>query len=112
MGLNAGFPGATIRQTWGTNAALNGRRVDAPFETFGPKPGLMTMTNRDVFAVSWQGGGGYGDPRERDPERVRLDALRGYISREAAERDYAVVLRDDLTVDVKATEALRAGRAA
>jgi N-methylhydantoinase B len=105
MGLNAGFPGATIRQTWGTNAALNGRRVDAPFETFGPKPGLMTMTNRDVFAVSWQGGGGYGDPLERDVDAVAKDIVEGSVSAQAALTIYGVVYRDG--VDRPATDSLR-----
>jgi N-methylhydantoinase B len=58
------------------------------------------------------GGGGYGDPGERDPERVRNDVLRGYVSREAAASDYAVALHDDLSIDAEATKALRAGRTA
>ena len=39
------------------------------------------------------GGGGYGDPRERDPERVRMDVVNGYVSIEAAARDYGVAVR-------------------
>lgn len=38
------------------------------------------------------GGGGYGDPFERDPERVLEDVINGYVSIEAAERDYGVVV--------------------
>ena len=53
------FPGATIRQTWGKGAATEGRLTDGEWSVFPPKPGLMLMTNRDVFAVSWQGGGGW-----------------------------------------------------
>jgi N-methylhydantoinase B len=34
------------------------------------------------------GGGGFGDPRERDPERIERDVRLGYVTREAAERDY------------------------
>jgi N-methylhydantoinase B len=34
------------------------------------------------------GGGGFGDPLERDPERVERDVRLGYVTREAAERDY------------------------
>ena len=34
------------------------------------------------------GGGGFGDPRERDPERVARDVRLGYVTPEAAERDY------------------------
>ena len=54
--------------------------------------------------------GGYGPPGERDPEHVRTDVRDGYVSREAAERDYDVVLDDALAVDVAATERLRASR--
>ncbi len=39
------------------------------------------------------GGGGYGDPRTRDPERVRDDVVNGYVSIEGAARDYGVVVR-------------------
>jgi N-methylhydantoinase B len=39
------------------------------------------------------GGGGYGDPRTRDPQRVLADVVNGYISIEAAARDYGVVVR-------------------
>jgi len=34
------------------------------------------------------GGGGYGPPAERDPEAVRRDVREGYVSGEAARRDY------------------------
>ncbi len=55
------------------------------------------------------GGGGYGSPRERDPERVRADVERGYVTREAARDQYGVALRDDLSVDAGQTAQLRAG---
>lgn len=106
MGLNGGYPGATIRQTWGRNAAQAGRRVDAEFEVFGPKPGLMTMTNRDVFAVSWQGGGGYGDPLDRDIEAVADDIRKGAVSEQAARVVYGVVHKGG--VDQAASRNLRA----
>lgn len=57
-----------------------------------------------------QGGGGYGDPLERDPEQVRFDARNGFISLEAAEKMYGVVLntKSELyEVDYEATEKLR-----
>jgi N-methylhydantoinase B len=49
------------------------------------------------------GGGGWGDPLERDPALVRNDVIEEFISRDAAARDYGVVLRDDLTLDEAAT---------
>ena len=39
------------------------------------------------------GGGGYGDPRERDPRQVLADVVDGYVSIEAAEREYGVRIR-------------------
>ena len=104
-GLAGGWPGATIRQTWGKGAAKDGRRVDGEWTVFPPKPGLMLMTNRDVFAVSWQGGGGYGDPLERDPDVVVRDVAGGAVSIAAAETIYGVMCRDGL--DVAGTEARR-----
>jgi N-methylhydantoinase B len=53
------------------------------------------------------GGGGFGDPSTRDPERVVRDVRLGYISRDAAHRDYKVVLRDDGALDVDATSSAR-----
>jgi N-methylhydantoinase B len=68
------------------------------------------------------GGGGYGDPFERDPEAVLDDVLNGYVSIEAAKRDYGVVVRSTkrpdeqislprhFSVDQAATAELRATR--
>jgi N-methylhydantoinase B len=53
------------------------------------------------------GGGGFGDPRSRDPLRVARDIRLGYVSRGSAERDYAVVVDDDGHLDEAATSRLR-----
>jgi N-methylhydantoinase B len=63
------------------------------------------------------GGGGWGDPLDRDPQAVLDDVLDEYVSVEAAGTDYGVVLTgslEDLTlaVDHTATEELRARRRA
>jgi N-methylhydantoinase B len=44
----------------------------------------------DGFRVITAGGGGYGDPRERDPEAVREDVRDGYVSAEQAREVYGV----------------------
>lgn len=67
------------------------------------------------YEYRYGGGGGWGDPLERDPEKVLEDVLDEYVSVEAAERDYGVVLRGSLeeltlTIDWEATRALRAQR--
>ena len=48
------------------------------------------------------GGGGFGDPAARDPDRVARDVRLGYVTREAAERDYHVALDADGTVRARA----------
>jgi N-methylhydantoinase B len=53
------------------------------------------------------GGGGFGDPATREPERVARDVRLGYISREAAIRDYKVELDDDGALDIEATAQAR-----
>jgi N-methylhydantoinase B len=53
------------------------------------------------------GGGGWGDPLERDPAAVRMDVQEEFISARAAREDYGVVLRDDLSIDQAATAGLR-----
>jgi N-methylhydantoinase B len=63
------------------------------------------------------GGGGWGDPLERDPERVLRDVRDGYVSLAGAARDYGVVVRGDpdedpegLEIDHDATAELRRSR--
>ena len=53
------------------------------------------------------GGGGWGDPLERDAELVRRDVIEDFVSREAADEVYGVVLRDDLSLDAVATDCRR-----
>jgi N-methylhydantoinase B len=61
----------------------------------------------DVLETTFTGGGGYGDPLEREPERVAIDVANDYVSREAAARLYGVALADDGSVDAGETERLR-----
>jgi len=62
------------------------------------------------LSISSAGGGGYGDPRMRDPQCVRNDVRDGLVSLEAARASYGVVLgpAPDFIVDQDATAALRA----
>ena len=61
----------------------------------------------DMLYFNTWGGGGWGDPLERDAELVAADVARGLVSRDGARR-YGVVVADDGSVDAAATEA-RAG---
>lgn len=57
--------------------------------------------------VTW-GGGGWGDPLERDVEAVRLDVARGLVSENAAYEDYGVIVYDDANkIDLEGSIELR-----
>ena len=60
----------------------------------------------DIFRLDTPGGGGLGNPLERDPARVLADVREGYVSRMRAEKDYGVVL-DDGAIDEAATSKAR-----
>ena len=78
-------------------------------------PVLMTEVEKlgrgDVFRHEMAGGGGYGDPLERDPERVLRDVVEDKVSITHAAREYGVVVVGSdarWQLDSAATEALRA----
>jgi len=59
-----------------------------------PNPkALVDLNAADVVYVNLPGGGGYGSPFQRDPEKVRWDVVEGYITPEAAEKNYGVSVR-------------------
>ena len=59
-----------------------------------PNPkALVDLNAADVVHVNLPGGGGYGSPFQRDPEKVRWDVVEGYITPEAAEKNYGVSVR-------------------
>lgn len=106
------------------------RHFTSPWGLFGGKPGaswrllihrlsgeIEEIPGRSIFTIYagesvellGGGGGGYGDPLEREPWRVLEDVLDGKVSPEAAESDYGVLGRNDpFELDVEATEGLRA----
>ena len=67
----------------------------------------LPCSTGDVVTIHTGGGGGFGNPWERDPECVRRDVIAGYITRECAERDYGVVLIDELEIQAHATNRRR-----
>ena len=99
---------------WGVNGGEPGQRstkrlvcVDGT-ETWLPAKceGIQVKEGDLLYFNTW-GGGGWGDPYQRDPELVRHDIERGLVTRAGA-RGYGVVITPGGTVDTAATEAARA----
>jgi N-methylhydantoinase B len=61
----------------------------------------------EAVVILTGGGGGYGDPLERDAALVAQDVREGYVGAASAERDYGVVLAANGAADIAATERLR-----
>ncbi|MGD9033625.1 MAG: hydantoinase B/oxoprolinase family protein [Desulfobacteraceae bacterium] len=70
--------------------------------------GLTQLNPGDVVTMDAAGGGGYGDPLEREMELVESDVIEGYVSIERTREDYGVVIDPETgKVDVAATQKLR-----
>jgi N-methylhydantoinase B len=66
----------------------------------------------DLIRLKTGAGGGYGNPLQRDPQRVISDVVDGYLTVDQAMKDYGVVVDPkSMTLDVAATERSRAGTA-
>ncbi|WP_250495036.1 hydantoinase B/oxoprolinase family protein [Caballeronia sp. GAWG1-1] len=72
---------------------------------------LVVCGPNDVIRLEGCGGGGYGDPYLRDPQKVATDVQRGYLTEAEALAQYGVVVRSGVA-DAQATEAQRAELAA
>ena len=65
----------------------------------------------DRIRIETGGGGGWGHPFDREPERVLADVLGGFVSPEMARAEYGVALTGDgCAIDTAATAALRSTR--
>lgn len=94
---------------YGAAGAMTLYPADGSEPVQAPQFGLMDLPALRYEASS-PGGGGWGDPRDRDPARVLRDVRDGVVSVEAARDIYGVALTPDgRGVDAAATEALRAG---
>lgn len=65
-----------------------------------PIKGFVQAKKGDVYTIYSAGGGGWGNPKERDPEKVRQDVINGIVSIKSAEEDYGVVI-DPKTFEIK-----------
>ncbi|MCZ6454055.1 MAG: hydantoinase B/oxoprolinase family protein [Alphaproteobacteria bacterium] len=101
-GLNGGKAG----QPFGVYVDADGRN-----EKLGGLVDGEPLEAGQLVRIRTTGGGGWGDPLEREPERVQVDVLQGKVSFEAARSDYGVILSpgdDGPEVDFEATKKLRA----
>jgi N-methylhydantoinase B len=64
-------------------------RLGAADEIEAPVSGRYDMKAGERFLLQSAGGGGYGDPRERDPVAIASDIAEGYVSPAGAQKDYA-----------------------
>ena len=97
---------------FGVNGAKNGAGNhfvvvrDGEFLEPSAVPGKVSgfpLRQEDVVREESAGGGGYGDPLERDPDLVATDVRLGYFTADQADRRYGVVLNADGSVDEPAT---------
>ena len=95
----------------GKEAAGNGIGIRTKDEWQRDLPNAKVFNVRinrgDAYMMQSGGGGGFGNPFERDPELVAEDVREGYVSREAAEAEYGVVLTANGGVDAAATQLRR-----
>ena len=95
----------------GENGGVNQVLIERNGETYIPphlsKDQNILIEEGDTIRVSTPGGGGYGNPFQRDPELVSRDVHRGYYSSEEAQERFRVVLNQDCSPDVDSTLKLR-----
>ncbi|MET4700022.1 N-methylhydantoinase B [Constrictibacter sp. MBR-5] len=96
-GRAGGKPGTSGRLSLGSGTVLK------------PK-GRQTVPTGERLIVEMPGGGGIGDAFAREPERVAADVRKGYVTAEAAVRDYGVAVGADMLPDEAETRRLRAAR--
>ena len=83
-------------------------RADGSRESLPSKIDQVRVEVGDRIVFRTAGGGGWGDPLEREPTRVRADVARGLLTLAAAQREYGVVLVEPgLRLDLGATEVNR-----
>jgi N-methylhydantoinase B len=100
FGVNGGKPAALNRFVYETDRG----------ESIPPLVSKATdikINRGQKVRLETPGGGGFGDPTTREPERVVRDVRLGYVSRDAARRDYQVVLHEDGSLDAEATTMAR-----
>jgi N-methylhydantoinase B len=106
--------GRTILAPWGIRGGGSGLVGEAYIKPAGEAdfhredPYRTLLAAGSSVTIMTAGGGGWGEPLDREPARVRMDVIEEYISRDDARATYGVVLDDANNVDEAATAKLRA----
>ncbi|MDW8084468.1 MAG: hydantoinase B/oxoprolinase family protein [Candidatus Caldarchaeum sp.] len=85
--------------SWGIMGGLPSIKMGVALKTEDSKRWLgcyfsgIPLKNGDAFTRCSAGGGGYGDPLERDPRLVLEDVIDGYVTVERARKDYGVIIK-------------------
>lgn len=99
------FPPAGVRGGKQGSPAWNCKRDLDGNEDRLPPTGTVLISQGEAMISYGCGGGGYGNPLERDPERVLHDYQEGWVSRRRVEEDYGVVLVKQDGIEIVDAEA-------
>ena len=116
-GIGGGYPGAGsqvgIARHSGIYGMFRDRTPPADYDDLDgtleylPSKSDGILGREDIFVFFAPGGGGFGDPLEREPARVAADVENGRVSAQQADAAYGVIIGDDGAVDGDATAARR-----
>jgi N-methylhydantoinase B len=116
QGMFGGYPGAPsllmLKEGTRVGEMIAENKLPDQLDDLGGNGRLLPycefdIGKNDVLYMRMSSGGGYGDPLEREPERVLSDVEDGIVSREEAKEIYGVVIEEDLVLDLLATDKLR-----
>jgi N-methylhydantoinase B len=119
LGIFGGYPGCNVHYYTFRNSNARDLPYDLASTTGQNREnrqwGTFELEDDDIQYICAMGGGGYGDPIDRDPHAVFHDVLLGVISRGVAEEIYGIAIDDKGAVDPDATadnrRAIRSRRA-
>jgi len=101
---------------WGVRGGKAGRPFEVTIDPGGPNERIVDaladaepVKAGEVIRIRTTGGGGWGDPLDRPYDEVVRDVRWGKVSVAGARADYGVIVTDGPSVDVAASDALRAG---